>query len=419
MKRSVLPSSVEGIVKAPASKSMMIRAVAAATLADGVSTLRNPSDCRDAIAAIEISKSIGAKVDSQDELVKIEGTGGKIRLVNDIINCKESGLCVRLFTPVISLGDKETLVTGEGSLLRRPVGMMKEALRRMGVDFEDNEGKLPIRLKGPLRAGKVNVDGSTSSQFVSGLLFALPLVDGKSEIEVINLKSKPYIDMTLSALSDFGVNVKNDGYRVFYVEGTQEYKAQEYYVEGDWSGASFLLVAGAIAGRVRVTGLKVDSLQADRAVINVLHMAGAVVKEEKNYVEASYGTLRRFDFDATECPDLFPPLVALASCCKGRSKIEGVHRLVYKESNRAEALLEEFRKMGVRLSVENDYIVVDGEGQPEGGRVSSHNDHRIAMACAVAGLASKEGVVISGAEAVEKSYPTFFEDIKKLGAKVR
>ncbi|RKY54059.1 MAG: 3-phosphoshikimate 1-carboxyvinyltransferase [Candidatus Neomarinimicrobiota bacterium] len=419
MKRSVLPSSVEGIVKAPASKSMMIRAVAAATLADGVSTLRNPSDCRDAIAAIEISKSIGAKVDSQDELVKIEGTGGKIRLVNDIINCKESGLCVRLFTPVISLGDKETLVTGEGSLLRRPVGMMKEALRRMGVDFEDNEGKLPIRLKGPLRAGKVNVDGSTSSQFVSGLLFALPLVDGKSEIEVINLKSKPYIDMTLSALSDFGVNVKNDGYRVFYVEGTQEYKAQEYYVEGDWSGASFLLVAGAIAGRVRVTGLKVDSLQADRAVINVLHMAGAVVKEEKNYVEASYGTLRRFDFDATECPDLFPPLVALASCCKGRSKIEGVHRLVYKESNRAEALLEEFRKMGVRLSVENDYIVVDGEGQPEGGRVSSHNDHRIAMACAVAGLASKDGVVISGAEAVEKSYPTFFEDIKKLGAKVR
>lgn len=419
MKRSVLPSSVEGIVKAPASKSMMIRAVAAATLADGVSTLRNPSDCRDAIAAIEISKSIGAKVDSQDELVKIEGTGGKIRLVNDIINCKESGLCVRLFTPVISLGDKETLVTGEGSLLRRPVGMMKEALRRMGVDFEDNEGKLPIRLKGPLRAGKVNVDGSTSSQFVSGLLFALPLVDGKSEIEVINLKSKPYIDMTLSALSDFGVNVKNDGYRVFYVEGTQEYKAQEYYVEGDWSGASFLLVAGAIAGRVRVTGLKVDSLQADRAVINVLHIAGAVVKEEKNYVEASYGTLRRFDFDATECPDLFPPLVALASCCKGRSKIEGVHRLVYKESNRAEALLEEFRKMGVRLSVENDYIVVDGEGQPEGGRVSSHNDHRIAMACAVAGLASKEGVVISGAEAVEKSYPTFFEDIKRLGAKVR
>jgi len=419
MKRSVLPSSVEGIVKAPASKSMMIRAVAAATLADGVSTLRNPSDCRDAIAAIEISKSIGAKVDSQDELVKIEGTGGKIRLVNDIINCKESGLCIRLFTPVISLGDKETLVTGEGSLLRRPVGMMKEALRRMGVDFEDNEGKLPIRLKGPLRAGKVNVDGSTSSQFVSGLLFALPLVDGKSEIEVINLKSKPYIDMTLSALSDFGVNVKNDGYRVFYVEGTQEYKAQEYYVEGDWSGASFLLVAGAIAGRVRVTGLKVDSLQADRAVINVLHMAGAVVKEEKNYVEASYGTLRRFDFDATECPDLFPPLVALASCCKGRSKIEGVHRLVYKESNRAEALLEEFRKMGVRLSVENDYIVVDGEGQPEGGRVSSHNDHRIAMACAVAGLASKDGVVISGAEAVEKSYPTFFEDIKKLGAKVR
>jgi len=414
-----LPSSVEGIVKAPASKSMMIRAVAAATLADGVSTLRNPSDCRDAIAAIEISKSIGAKVDSQDELVKIEGTGGKIRLVNDIINCKESGLCIRLFTPVISLGDKETLVTGEGSLLRRPVGMMKEALRRMGVDFEDNEGKLPIRLKGPLRAGKVNVDGSTSSQFVSGLLFALPLVDGKSEIEVINLKSKPYIDMTLSALSDFGVNVKNDGYRVFYVEGTQEYKAQEYYVEGDWSGASFLLVAGAIAGRVRVTGLKVDSLQADRAVINVLHMAGAVVKEEKNYVEASYGTLRRFDFDATECPDLFPPLVALASCCKGRSKIEGVHRLVYKESNRAEALLEEFRKMGVRLSVENDYIVVDGEGQPEGGRVSSHNDHRIAMACAVAGLASKDGVVISGAEAVEKSYPTFFEDIKKLGAKVR
>ncbi|MCD6100604.1 MAG: 3-phosphoshikimate 1-carboxyvinyltransferase, partial [Candidatus Marinimicrobia bacterium] len=394
MKRSVLPSSVEGIVKAPASKSMMIRAVAAATLADGVSTLRNPSDCRDAIAAIEISKSIGAKVDSQDELVKIEGTGGKIRLVNDIINCKESGLCVRLFTPVISLSDKETLITGEGSLLRRPVGMMKEALRRMGVDFEDNEGKLPIRLKGPLRAGKVNVDGSTSSQFVSGLLFALPLVDGKSEIEVINLKSKPYIDMTLSALSDFGVNVKNDGYRVFYVEGTQEYKAQEYYVEGDWSGASFLLVAGAIAGRVRVTGLKVDSLQADRAVINVLHMAGAVVKEEKNYVEASYGTLRRFDFDATECPDLFPPLVALASCCKGRSKIEGVHRLVYKESNRAEALLEEFRKMGVRLSVENDYIVVDGEGQPEGGRVSSHNDHRIAMACAVAGLASKEGVVI-------------------------
>jgi len=417
MKRLISPSEVRGRIKAPPSKSMMIRAVAASTLAGGESIVSNPSFCKDGLAAIEIAKKLGASVNVESELVFVKGTDGKLNVGDEVLNCYESGLCLRLFSPVVALTDKEITVTGKGTLLNRPVDFMRKSFEELGVSFIDNNGKPPIKIKGPLKGGEVYVDGSISSQFLTGLLFALPLIEKDSFIYVENLKSKPYIGMTLEVLSDFGVFVDNYNYERFIIKGGQKYRGDRYNVEGDWSGASFILVAGALAGYVEVENINMNSYQADRAIIDVLKKAGADVDTNEGKVKIKKNNLLPFEFDATECPDLFPPLVALASACNGVSEIKGVSRLVYKESNRATALKNEFAKVGIAIEIIDDIMKIKG-GNVEGGRVFSHDDHRIAMACAVAGLVSVKGVEIENSEAVEKSYPNFFDDLKSLGAKI-
>jgi 3-phosphoshikimate 1-carboxyvinyltransferase len=240
------------------------------------------------------------------------------------------------------------------------------------------------------------------------------------DIHVRDLKSKPYIDLTLKVLRDFGWEVKNNHYESFHF-GTAVNALlpdRDYTVEGDWSGAAFLLVAGAISGEIEVSGLDVYSTQADKAVIQALQDAQASLSIQENRINIGPARLRAFHFDANECPDLFPPLVALASCCEGKSVIAGVNRLTHKESNRALTLQEEFGRMGVQIVLQDDLMIIEGTESIKSARVHSHHDHRIAMACAIAALRADGPVIIEDAEAINKSYPEFYSHLKKLGVKV-
>jgi len=272
---------------------------------------------------------------------------------------------------------------------------------------------MPVTVKGPLHGGTAMIGGSITSQLLTGLLMALPLVKTKSHLRVDDLRSKPYIDMTLQVLSDFGIEVENMDYEAFNIPGNQKYRARDYCVEGDWSGASFPLVAAALSGQVKVIMLQEKSGQPDKAIVEVLRKSGAVVIMKEHSIEVKRNMLNAFEFDATECPDLFPPLVALAAHCNGITTVKGAERLKHKESDRAGALREEFGKLGVDVRVDGDEMIIRG-GQVKGGKVNSHNDHRIAMAAAATAVAAQSEVIIDGAQCVAKSYPEFFDDMDKI-----
>lgn len=412
MERSVEPSFVNGQVKAPPSKSMTQRAIAAAMLADGQSIITNPSYCDDSLAAMSIAVSLGARVEPEADRMKITGSG---EIKEKKLNCGESGLAIRMFSPVAALFDEEIIMTGSGSLKKRPMQMIGDAINQLGARCISTDGFLPLAIKGPLKGGRCEIDGSLSSQLLTGLLMSLPLANDDSEIKVNNLKSKPYIDMTLDLLRDFGIKITNDNYELFIVPGQQHFLPRNYEVESDWSGGAFLLVAGAINGNLRVTGLRTASYQSDMAILKALESAGANMKISDRSIEISKSDLKAFEFDATEAPDLFPPLVALASYCKGITKLKGASRLIYKESDRAAALMEEFDKMNIKVELVDDNLFVTG-GNVKGGRVNSHDDHRIAMAEAIAALGAEETLYIKDSHCVAKSYPGFFNDLRNLGA---
>jgi|WetSurMetagenome_2_1015567.scaffolds.fasta_scaffold00125_15 3-phosphoshikimate 1-carboxyvinyltransferase len=414
MERTVAPSAIKGSIKAPSSKSMTQRAIAAALLAGGETTIINPSYCDDSLASMSIAAGLGARVKPGSNELLITG-GSELR--EHKLNCGESGLAIRMFSPVAALWPDEIIMTGAGSLKNRPMSMIEDALRQLGVKCSSNNGLLPLTINGPLSGGECEIDGSVSSQLLTGLLMALPVAGKNSVIKVRNLKSRPYIDMTLQVLDKFGVRVTNDNYSKFLIPGKQHYNAIKFEVESDWSGGAFLLVAGAIAGEVTVHGLRQDSRQSDKAIISALDRAGAKIMTSEDSVTISYSTLKAFEFDSTESPDLFPPLVALAAYCKGVSGIKGARRLIHKESNRAAALVEEFGKVGIKVEVTDDYMIING-GTVNGTRVISHDDHRIAMALAVAALGAKDKVAIKDSHCIGKSYPGFFDDLRTLGAVV-
>ncbi|MFA5818869.1 MAG: 3-phosphoshikimate 1-carboxyvinyltransferase [Bacteroidales bacterium] len=414
MERYVEPSGIKGQIKAPASKSMTQRSIAAALLADGQSIIHNPSYCDDSLAAMSIAVGLGARVEPKADELKINGSGV---LKEPKLNCGESGLAIRMFSPIAALYPAEITMVGANSLKKRPMFMIEEALNQLGVKCTSSDGFLPLTIQGPIVGGYCEIDGSVSSQLLTGLLMALPLAARDSEIKVNNLKSKPYIDMTIQILKSFGITVHNTGYNLFQIPGNQKYIPHNYTVEADWSGGAFLLVAGAVNGQITVQGLRTDSMQSDMAIISALGKAGAQMKISENQIEISKSDLKAFEFDATESPDLFPPLVALASYSDGVSTIKGVSRLIYKESDRATALKKEFGKMNVRIEIKDDLMSVTG-GRPQGARVESHDDHRIAMAVAVASLGATGRIYIRDSQCVAKSYPGFFDDLRHLGALV-
>ena len=419
MVATIYPSSVTGTVHAPASKSSMQRACAAALLSTGTTTIINPGRSNDDLAALDVITKLGARVvSSSSKEIVIESNG--VAPVSDAINCGESGLGIRMFTPLAALSDRSITITGTGSLLRRPMHFFDDIFPLLGIDVRSLNGHLPIQIKGPLRPADIEIDGSLSSQFLTGLLMAYGAAGTENvTISVRNLKSKPYIDLTLDVMEKFGVRVKNNQYSTFTFTSNQGFKAGRYVVEGDWSGGAFLLVLGAIAGKIVVEGLSGSSTQADKAIMNALTDSGADIVTESNTITVGPAELKAFIFDATDCPDLFPPLVALASYCKGTSTIQGVDRLAHKESNRGITLQQEFGKMGVKISIDGNIMQVFGGNPLNGAVVHSHHDHRIAMACAVAALRADGETVIEEAEAIDKSFPDFYDKIASVSASVK
>lgn len=399
----------------------MQRACAAALAAKSTSIIKNPGHSNDDKAAIDIIEKLGAKVEwVNDELQVV--SAGVVPVTNEI-SCGESGLSIRMFTPLVALSGKEIIINGSGSLASRPMDFFDEILPMLNVKVKSKNGKLPLEIQGPLVPRNITIDGSLSSQFLTGLLMAYAAAGAKEvAIKVNNLKSRPYIDLTLDVMTQFGLKVpQNRNYDEFYFDARtpdSRLKTPDYTVEGDWSGAAFLLVAGAIAGNITVTGLDVFSTQADKAVLQALMDCGAGISITPEKIELRPLPLKAFHFNATDCPDLFPPLVALAAYCEGTTVIEGVTRLTHKESNRALTLQEEFGKMGIDITLQDDLMLIKGTGIVKAVTVHSHHDHRIAMACAVAGLKAEGTIIIEEADAIDKSYPDFYEHLKTLGASV-
>jgi len=419
---TIYPSQLNGIIQAPASKSSMQRACAAALLSKGESIIHNPGHSNDDIAALGIIQAMGAVVEFKKEELIIKSTG--VNPVTNDVNCGESGLSIRMFTPVLALCEKEITITGSGSLITRPMDFFDEIFPKLGVRIKSNNGKLPMTIQGPLIPGNIEVDGSLSSQFLTGILMAFSAADAKGvTIKVNNLKSKPYIDLTLHVMKQFGFKLpENRNYGELYFDSdvhTPQSQVHKYTVEGDWSGGAFLLVAGAIAGPITVKGLDIKSTQADKAVIDAIKNASTSISINENEIIVNPGNLNAFEFDATHCPDLFPPLVALAAYCNGESKIKGVSRLTHKESNRALTLQHEFGKMGLRIELNHDIMIIHGGKKLKGATVHSCHDHRIAMALAVAAIRTEGNTVIEEAQAIKKSYPDFYSDLQKLKAVIQ
>jgi len=418
---TIQPSAISGNINAPTSKSSMQRACAAALLNNGQTTIGNPGKSNDDLAALEVIKILGATiVASAKNQVTIASKG--IQPAGAEMNCGESGLGIRMFAPIAALSKNPVIINGTGSLLSRPMNFFDEIFPQLDISIQSNNGKLPIQIHGPLQPKDITIDGSLSSQFLTGLLMAY----GKAAtrpvtITVINLKSKPYIDLTLQVMKHFGYDVTNNNYQSFLINPVAKTvnNTIEYTVEGDWSGGAFLLVAAAIAGKITVTGLNTLSTQADKAILQALIDCGSTISIQEKQVEigspaVGNSALRAFHFDATDCPDLFPPLVALAAYCNGTTVIEGVNRLAHKESNRGLTLQQEFGKMGITIKLQDNLMLVEGGTGVIGAQVHSHHDHRIAMACAVAGLKASGPTIIEEAEAINKSYPEFYKHLNKL-----
>jgi 3-phosphoshikimate 1-carboxyvinyltransferase len=415
MRKYVASSRISGRVQAPASKSLMLRAVAAAVLAEGRAvTISNPSLCDDAESAFGIAEGLGAAVRRETGAVVI--TAGAQPAAR-VLQCGESGLCLRMFPAVAALGDAEFVFEARGSLRTRPVGMLEAPLRALGAACATRRGFAPVTVRGPLRGGRAEVEAGLSSQALTGLLLALPRAPQDSEISVSAIKSRAYAGMTLDFLRRAGIRASGEVPGVLRIEGRQSYRPAAYAIDGDWSGAAFLLVAGALAGEIIVRGLDPESLQADRAVCEALARCGADVAAGPEGVASRRRDLRGFTMDLSGAPDLFPPLVALACACEGTTRLEGAGRLRHKESDRAAALRSEFGRLGADIRIEADALVVRG-APLHGGTVSSHGDHRVAMALAVAALRAGAEVAIEDAGCVGKSYPGFFEDLAAVGGRI-
>ncbi|BEP17814.1 3-phosphoshikimate 1-carboxyvinyltransferase [Pyrofollis japonicus] len=417
------PSILDGSVRAPPSKSYSHRAFFASLLARGESTIVNPLWSNDTATSLAAIRALGAQARRIDNALRVVSDGARGLRWAPVIYVAESGTTMRLVTALLGLLDKPVLVYGRGRIHERPVKGLLEALGSLGAEYIVSRGCCPPHVvKGPVRGSHVKVDARESSQYVSALLM-LGAGLGELDITVTNLESKPYVDITIRVLEAYGVSVEREDYRWFHVVG--EPVPVTYVVPGDWSSAAALLAAGAVAGHVRVEGLDPADPQPDKAITYILRSMGAGIRVRENYAEAwSTGRLEGFETRIQDYPDLGPVLAALAAIACGYSRICCAERLRLKESDRVEAILDLMRRSGVDSWLEEGdkglCIVVRGAcGRLRGGVVYDvHGDHRVAMAAAILGLASAGETVIRNPGVVAKSFPGFWDALKKLGARI-
>ena len=413
MIQEIHPSILKGEILIPPSKSDSQRAILCAGLANGKSILKNYGESEDELNMLNTINDLGAKV-QRIESNSIEIYGIHKFPLSKTIQVGESGLGLRLLTSICAAHQGEFMLEGSGTLLKRPMNFFDITFPKLHVDFSSNNGFLPFKIKGPMIATSLTVDGSQSSQYISGLLMAFPFLDGTTYLKVENLKSIPYLEMTLKTLKAFGITIENQNFEEFIIAGNLHYLPAEYRIESDWSSASYWIVAAALGSDILIKGLSTDSLQADKKILEALAIANCTLINFENGFKVDGENRKPFHFDATHCPDLFPALTTLAALTPGISRIEGIHRLATKESNRGEALQQEFQKLGIKIEFQADKMVIHGQSAIAGGSVISHHDHRIAMCLGIAGLFANSPVIIENAEVVAKSYPNFWNELKEL-----
>jgi 3-phosphoshikimate 1-carboxyvinyltransferase len=406
------PGHFSGSLQIPPSKSDAQRAILAAGLAEGKSLLVNVGKSNDEVQMIENIRLIGANVVSLDSTLLIDGVGSFPEKTE--MNLGESGLGFRLIAGQCAIRGGNHNLSASGTLVNRPMDFYQNQFKGTGLGVSSNFA--PMTFNGFSEKRNFVIDGSQSSQFISGLLMALPLAEYNSEVKIENLKSRPYLEMTISTMKHFGVEVSETEKDFFTIKGLQKYKAQNYTVESDWSAASCWLAASALGGGISLKGLSMQSLQADKKMLEAFVNAGCKVTNSENGIEVD-GTKRRpFVFDANDCPDLFPALAILASMIDGSSTLFGLNRLQIKESDRGIAIQKEFQKMGIEVQLipEEDKMIITGKNKVKSGKFSAHEDHRIAMAMGVLSAFMTNPSELEGGDSVRKSYPDFWNHRKDL-----
>lgn len=403
-----------GKIAAPPSKSMAHRAILAAALANGESRIAPAAYSEDILATLAAVSHLGAKVTRKDDEIIIRGIGDFSAYGGEAVDCRESGSTLRFLIPLFSLTGKEVTFTGKGKLLLRPQTVYEELFLSRGGLF--SAGPEKIRVKGALTPGHYEISGGVSSQFITGLLFALPLLKGDSVLRILPpFESGSYVDLTIEALSAFGIGIEARGEDTFFIPGPQTYTPRAYRVEGDYSQAAFFAVLGAAGGSLAITGLKENSAQGDRVILDILTSCGAKVTPVRDGVQVEGGKLSAFSADLADCPDLGPILMVLGALCEGTTVLTNAGRLRLKESDRIGAMEEELKKFGVDIGVSGDEVRIRGGFRRAAGPLWGHRDHRVVMSLAVLAALCENGAEIEGAEAVNKSYPDFFEALREAG----
>jgi len=412
---------LEGAVSAPPSKAFTHRMLIAASLSNGTSQIFNPLVSDDTQATLEAVKAFGAETELQENCWTIHGIE-KLKTPDHPIDCRESGSTLRFMIPVAALAPGPSTLLFGASFERRPVVPLLESLKELGVESAvQRNGSSVMVCGGGIRGGKTSIRGDISSQFISGLLFACPKAKEDTEIAVTTkLESKGYVEMTLEVLVKHGLEgAVNNDLSCLWIPSNQVYRSCDHTVPGDFSSAAFLLAAAAVtSSRVTVNRLEYQTSQGDRAILGVLEEMGASVKIGDDSVDFEGGQLAGVDIDAKDIPDLVPVCALLACYAEGRSEIYNAKRLRYKESDRLDSISTELKKMGADITVNEDGLTINGSCSLHGATVDPHNDHRIAMACAVAALGAKGETKIQNVECINKSYPQFFSDLRSLGANV-
>lgn len=418
MNVTIHPKTLQGSLVVPPSKSLSHRAIIAAALAEGQSIISNVILSKDIMATIEGMRALGASIDIQGNCLYI--TGSKVQRKNKEIFANESGSTLRFLIPIALVCEEAVCFTGQNQLVHRPLDSYLEIFDQQGISYSHEEHQyLPLQIEGKLKPGNYEIRGDISSQFITGLLYALPLLEADSKIKITtSLESKGYVDLTLDILKRFGITIVNHEYEEFIIPGNQTYIPCDYQVEGDYSQVAFFLVAGALGADIKLYGMNENSYQGDKKILTDMESFGATLEKNNDVLRCIPGKTRGTIVDFSQSPDLGPALTVLASLSEGTSQFIHAERLRIKECDRITCMREELEKMGAKLVEQQDGLIIEGVPELKGAVLDSHNDHRVAMALAMASLKTKGDIVIRNAECVTKSFPDFWRVFEALGGDV-
>lgn len=417
MNVTIIPTHVlAGEITAPPSKAHTHRAVYAGLLSRGATKIENPLSCDDTDATANAVSSLGAKVSREAKTWIVHGQGSPTPPEKEI-DCGESGVTLRFTIPIASLTGARVRLTGKGGLMRRPIEPLTEAMNQLGVKVSADEGGVSVA-GGPPSGGNARIRGDISSQFISGLLLAAPMMRAGLRVEVSSrLESRNYVSLTLQAMKHHGIEVRSNELMSFFEIPTgQSYRPTTHKIPGDYSSAAFVMSAAAVTGsKLLVRGLQQIDCAPDSAVVELLTKMGVRAHFQPNGVLLNGGSLKSVDLDLSDCPDLGPVMAVLGCFAEGQTRIIGARRLRYKESDRLGAVVSELGALGGAIKETEDGLIISGPCSLRGGTVHSHGDHRIAMALSVAAIGACDPITITEAECVNKSYPAFFHDLRSLG----